>query len=157
MSLSVSELQRRVEAMASQQEIMFTFIEKGLTHLSKQLAAISKNNHVNEEVIHHLQAVVRDSFKQINKQEEEIADLHAKQSQVGDWMLDICRTLDEKTKYIKELEIQMMTCQLNSSYSPPIDEWFPVANQQTPTHFVPASPCLQPNLAPIWEFDPFIL
>lgn len=157
MSLSVSELQRRIETMTSQQEMMFTFIEKGLTHLSKQLDMISKNNHVNEEVIRHLQAVVKDSFDQINKQEEEITELHAKQSQLGDFMLDICHVLDQKTRYIKELELQMMTCQLNSPQRNTIDDWFPIANQPPAPIYIPASPHLQPHLAPNWEFDPFIL
>lgn len=157
MSLSVSELQRRIEAMTSQQEIMFTFIEKGLAHLSKQLDTISKNNKVNEEVIHHLQAVVRDSFDRINIQEQEIRELHEKQYQVGDCMLNLCQTIDNKARRVKELEQELSEMREKQDTIALSNMWIYPAEPEPNHIMIPASPCLQPSLAPQWEFDPFFL
>lgn len=157
MSLSVSELQRRIETMTSQQEIMFTFIEKGLAHLSKQLDTISKNNKINEEVIHHLQAVVRDSFDRINIQEQEIRELHEKQYQVGDCMLNLCQTIENKARRVKELEQELSGMREKQDTIALSNMWIYPAEPQSNHIMIPASPCLQPSLAPQWEFDPFYL
>jgi DNA repair exonuclease SbcCD ATPase subunit len=157
MSLSVSEIQRKVETMTSQQEFMFNFIEKGLCQLSKQLDTISKNNKVNEEVIHHLQAVVRDSFERINTQEQEIAELHEKQSQLGDCVLNLCQTLDNKMRRVQELQQELKEMREKQDTIALSNMWIYPAEPEPNHIMIPASPSLQPSLAPQWEFDPFYL
>jgi len=157
MSLSIQQVQQRLDSLTSQQECMFTFIEKGLCHLSKQLATISKNNKVNEEVIDHLQAVVRDSFDRINQQEQEIIELNDRQSQIADSLLHACQTLENKTRKIKELEQELFNMREQKDTIALSNMWIYPA-EPTPNQLIfPASPCLQPSLAPQWEFDPFYL
>lgn len=157
MSLSSQELQHKLEKLASQQEIMFTFIEKGLAHLSKQLNTISKNNIVNEQVIHHLQSVVRDSFNQINKQEDEIAALHHQQSQVGDWMLQMCATMDTKERRIKELEEHLLIYKQNEEQIAFSNMWIYPSEPAPNQIILPYSPRIHPCLAPNMDFDLFSL
>ena len=139
--------QAQIDRLNTQITNVFSFVESGLAHLSRQLDQIAKNNDSTKAVIKHLKAVLESNFHQINKQEDALTVQDKKMNQLFALLKSVALHIDEKCASIDELSGSVKQLITNTVSIPEVVPFVP----STPEMWFPVTPTLFPEVNCMYE------